>query len=134
MHGGTNCSSASSPADPDEFSVFLHQIMLRSSSSSSPLMKKGNNDMQSSRPTTCNLPPENQEFRFQPPSFTAPTRIPLLEPSSGFNSSAAVACLPESAFNVSSSSVNSADNQLNEYDCESDQVYYICIYILLYKF
>lgn len=126
MHGGANCSSASSPADPDEFSVFLHQIMLRSSSSSSSLTVKKGIDMQSSRPT-CGLPPEHQEFRFQAPSFTGPPRIPLPEPSSGLNSAACVgfdapaACLPEGAFNVSSSSINSVDNQLNEYDCESDQ-------------
>lgn len=119
MHGGPNRSSTSSssvPTDLDDFSLFLHQIMLRSSSSSSSVPKANDGQSFGFGPTN-NLQPD-QDIR-----FSVPTRIPLSGSCVGFTSGSGAWLPGETAVNnVSSSSMNSVDNnELNEYDCESEE-------------
>ncbi|KAL3525681.1 hypothetical protein ACH5RR_014053 [Cinchona calisaya] len=123
-----HCSS-SSPDDPDDFSLFLHQIMLRShfsssSSSSSFMAQKGNEVLQSFSPSIFGLP-GNQDCGFQ--LVSGPDRI-----SAPVSSSAGLQQWPSvrgfaspvsGVLNVASNSsvsVGTVDNDLNDYDCESE--------------
>ncbi|KAK4393285.1 Transcription factor SPATULA [Sesamum angolense] len=104
-----NCSSYSSPQEPDEISVFLQQILLRSSSIP-----------QQSLPTpTGHLRAENQEPALVP--CQGRRQISLLDASSGLNSSSGCSFTGRVVANVSSSSVGNLDNELDEYDYESEE-------------
>ncbi|KAL3526791.1 hypothetical protein ACH5RR_011447 [Cinchona calisaya] len=128
MYDTVNCSSSSSPDDPDDFSLFLHQIMLRSCSSSSSFMvQQRSNEVQSFKhPGGL---PENQDCGLQSTIVSGPNQISTPEASSGglqWSSGGGFAspgaCFQENAVNVSSSSVSvgTIHNDLNEYDCESE--------------
>ncbi|XP_027078181.1 uncharacterized protein [Coffea arabica] len=122
LYDTANCSS-SSPDDPDDFSLFLHQIMLRSrTSSSTSFMAQKGNEVQSY--------PGNQGCGLHLVSGTERISIPEA-PSAGlqhwsygggFTSPGLGSFCQESGVNVSSSSVSVAtmDNDLNDYDCESE--------------
>ncbi|KAM7520459.1 hypothetical protein LguiB_019421 [Lonicera macranthoides] len=118
MYGTTTCSnSSSSPPDHDDISLFLHQILHRSSSSTSPsppfFPQKGK-QMQSLTPSLL-LPPENLRISGAE-SYSRPNL-----PSGMVFSSSAVDYFPVNAANLSSSSVGTIDNDPDEYDCESEE-------------
>ncbi|CAI9758814.1 unnamed protein product [Fraxinus pennsylvanica] len=104
LYATTNNSS--SPAEPDDISLFLQKFLLPSSSST--LIQ------QQSIATTHDYDPA-----------TAPVsdRIPLLESSSGLNYSSSGYFPVNAVANVSSSSVGTVDNDTDgyEYDCESEE-------------
>ncbi|KAL2241665.1 UNVERIFIED_CONTAM: Transcription factor SPATULA [Sesamum indicum] len=104
-----NCSSYSSPQEPDEISVFLQQILLRSTSM-----------RQQSLPTpTDHLQAENQEPALVPGQSRR--QISVLDASSGLNSSSGCSFTGRVVANVSSSSVGNLDNEPDEYDYESEE-------------
>ncbi|KAL0377697.1 UNVERIFIED_CONTAM: Transcription factor SPATULA [Sesamum radiatum] len=104
-----NCSSYSSPQEPDEISVFLQQILLRSSSM-----------RQQSLPTpTDHLRAENQDPALVPGQVRR--QISVLDASSGLNSSSGCSFTGRVVANVSSSSVGNLDNEPDEYDYESEE-------------
>ncbi|CAK9159457.1 unnamed protein product [Ilex paraguariensis] len=110
------CSSSSSPPEPDDISHFLHQILLRSSSTSTPsVMVQRGKQMQSLVPPSFS--PGNPA---QSTVVSGPERIFTAESSSGLNSSSGVV-FPASAMNMASLSVGIIDNDLDEYDCESEE-------------
>ncbi|XP_059642828.1 transcription factor SPATULA-like [Cornus florida] len=123
-------SSSSSPVEPDDISLFLQQILLRSSSSSSSsscsLMAHNNNQMQSF--PSSHLMQQNQHHPYHssllPGSDRLVTdRISAADSTSGLNlSSPAVpgGYFQASALNMSYSSVGTLDNDVDEYDCESE--------------
>ncbi|XAR57784.1 hypothetical protein NMG60_11026047 [Bertholletia excelsa] len=104
----TPCSSSSSPAEPDDFSLLLQQIFLRSSSSYSTMS-----------PNPSLIPASDRRV---------PDSISAVESSCGLNSSlgagfssSAGEYFPASVKNVSSSSVGTMDNEPDDYDCESEE-------------
>ncbi|KAA8531686.1 hypothetical protein F0562_006597 [Nyssa sinensis] len=131
----TTCSSSSFPHEPDDISLFLHQVVLRSSSSSassslSSLMAHNSKQAQSfssSHLMTQNQHQSNQSALVSGSARLVTDRISMVESSSGLNSSSAVlfsssgGYFPASATNLSSSSVGTVDNDADEYDCESEE-------------
>lgn len=117
MYGTTTCSnSSSSPPDHDDISLFLHQILHRSSSSTSPsppLFPQKGKQMQSFTASLL-LPPENLRIS----GAESSSRLNL--PSGMVFSSSAGDYFPVNAANLSSSSVGTIDNDPDEYDCESE--------------
>ncbi|XP_051141274.1 transcription factor SPATULA isoform X2 [Andrographis paniculata] len=116
MHNAANrfCSSSSSSPqrEPDEISLFLQQILLRSSSSSSTFFTP---------PETQSSTPEIRESVTVP--VPVPDRISAPEPSSRFKpSSYDCSLVAREAAVVSSSSFRNLENELDEYDYESEEV------------
>ncbi|XP_059623901.1 transcription factor SPATULA-like isoform X2 [Cornus florida] len=120
----TTCSSSSSP-ELEDISLFLHQILLRSSSpslssSSSALM--AHNGKQLHYFSQSHLFPQNQN---SDRLVTDPISTP--ESSSGLNSSSAAVFsssgdhFTASTANVYSSSGGIVDTDPDEYDCESEE-------------
>lgn len=122
------CSSSASVAQPvtapDELSLFLQQILVRSSSSSdSSTLVAGHTGMRAqfslSSPSimgfcTSNVLPDNLQRQ---------CRSPLLgEGISAFDSPGAylLGNASRNATNVSSSSLGASENENDEYDCESE--------------
>ncbi|KAL2522746.1 transcription factor SPATULA-like [Forsythia ovata] len=103
-----NCSSSSSPAEPDDISFFLQKFLLRSSSFPSTLMQ------QQSFATTND---------YVPATVQGSGRNSVLESSSGLNSLSGRYFPTSAVANVSSSSVGTVDNDPDgyEYDCESEE-------------
>ncbi|KAL2499673.1 Transcription factor SPATULA [Abeliophyllum distichum] len=102
-----NCSSSSSPAEPDDISFFLQKFLLRSSFPST-LMQ------QQSFATTND---------YVPTTLPGSGRTSVLESSSCLNSSSGGYFPMSAVANVSSSSVGTVDNDPDgyEYDCESEE-------------
>lgn len=92
------------PQEPDEISLFLHQILLRSSSSSS--------HHQSLLPTSDHVAAE------QLPREMVGGQISAAELPSGLNSCST--CSFAAAANVSPSSVGNLDNEMDDCDYESE--------------
>lgn len=112
----------SSAAEPDEISLFLHQILLRSSSPSS------------SSSTTSLYNAKLRPTEFLPENPLRQCRSSLISNSDrlvrdGINSSTSF-YFPGTA-GTASSSVGGFDNDLDEYDCESEVldgfVYVLCL-------
>ncbi|KAL6551732.1 hypothetical protein OROGR_007886 [Orobanche gracilis] len=102
-----NNSSSCPPQEPDEISLFLQQIILRSYSSPSSLTRQ--------QPFASAYP--NQGFAVD--SGSGQDQISVPDPSAVFNSSSACSF---TAANVSSSSIGKLDNEADEYDYESEEV------------
>lgn len=116
-----SCSS-SAPApqlqDPDEISLFLHQILLRSSSS--------NNNNNSSSPSLmvkqaqlCNnnsnvLSGNHPDRTCHRSALLQDGISPVLESPSGLSTGAFLS-------NVSTSSLGASENETDDYDCESEE-------------
>lgn len=109
MFAATACSSSNThPPEQDDISLFLHQILLRSSSSS--LAAK---QTQSCAPSS-HVHPDNQHH---PVQLSVPNQI-----SNGLGVfSSAGAYIPPVAANVSSSSAGTIENDPDDYDCESEE-------------
>ncbi|KAK4416183.1 Transcription factor SPATULA [Sesamum alatum] len=100
------CSSYSSPPqEPDEISVFLQQILLRSSSMRHQSLPK---------------PADHPRAENREPALV-PGQISVPEASSGLNSSSGCSFTGRVVANVSSSSVGNLDYEPDEYDYESEE-------------
>lgn len=117
-----------SGSEQDELSLFLHQILLRSSSSS--LMVQDSNQMQNFSSSLSR--PENRHCPCQPAPVSGSNRLVQEESSSGVNAPPVVGFsasepyfsvdMRPNAVNVSSSSSAGAfENDFDEYDCESEE-------------
>ncbi|XP_061341497.1 transcription factor SPATULA [Gastrolobium bilobum] len=98
---------SSSSSSQDEISLFLRQILLRSSSSSS-------------MPGSCNSNAVNAQPSF-PSSSLQDGKISALDSSAGVNTCSSIKGQGGSAANVSSSSVAVSENETDDYDCESEE-------------
>lgn len=137
LYDAANHSSSSYQDEhqPDDFSLFLHQIMLRSSASpSSSFMARKSKEGECFTPI-CN-PPGNQDSGLRSFLVSGSDGKSLPEVSSGGGSlhrtsggvfASPRTCFQETGLNVSSSSVSvgALDNDLNEYDCESEVTYHL---------
>ena len=117
------CSSSpvppSSASEPDEISLFLHQILFRSSSSSSTT------SLHNAKLMPSEFLSENPLRQCRSPLISGSDRLVR----DGMNSSTGV-YFPVSA-GTASSSAGGFDNDLDEYDCESEVVscvlYVVCL-------
>lgn len=110
-----NYPSSSCPQEPDDISVFLHQILLRSSSSSSSSFTRHH----SVAALPDHLLTENQDHPAIP--VPGPGQIHAPDPCSGvLKSSSGCSFTTRAVANVSSSSVGNLDNEPDEYDYESE--------------
>ncbi|KAB1214756.1 Nicotinate phosphoribosyltransferase [Morella rubra] len=124
----TSCSSSTSAPQPqllpsssstsphvgasDEISLFLHQILLHSTSSSPPLAVQTSNQAQ---PSNSNVLLGNLD-RSSCRSVLVQDGISALESSSGVSTGSGVFLS-----NVPTSSLGASENETDEYDCESEE-------------
>ncbi|XP_057948947.1 transcription factor SPATULA isoform X8 [Malania oleifera] len=144
------CSSSSSPLESDEISLFLHQILLRSSSSSS-ICSSSSSSLSASSPlvaqsfsslpataglcSTSNLSKNLHllcQSQLVPASdLLAMDGISAAECSAGLSSSTGVALSSSGVYRpagmrgggsmILSSSVGASDNDPDDFDCESEE-------------
>ena len=140
QHDKNTCSSSTSPpssssSPQDEISLFLHQIMLCSTSSSSSLMthigKNARNSMAGglggSNSAHENAHPLYGSSLFQDEISAVESAAVVVSTSAGGFMSSSANMKRSSAANVSSSSVGVSENETDEYDCESE-VYLLSSY------
>ncbi|KAG6666229.1 hypothetical protein I3843_01G016000 [Carya illinoinensis] len=105
-------SSSSHAGAPDEISLFLHQILLRSSSSSSPFVSNTGKQAQLCDSDVLPGNPHRSSCR----SALVQDGISAVESSSAMSTGSGVFLS-----NLSTSSLGASENETDEYDCESEE-------------
>ncbi|KAF5463778.1 hypothetical protein F2P56_013912 [Juglans regia] len=104
--------SSSHAGAPDEISLFLHQILLRSSSSSSPFVSNTGKQAQLCDSDVLPGNPDRSLCR----SALVQDGISAVESSSAMSTGSGVFLS-----NLSTSSLGASENETDEYDCESEE-------------